>query len=163
MSHAPFTEADVNYLLKARKFIHSLVRDTTDNPEASVLEVVYRVRRLDKPDDDITLRLSARRAKPVLATMPRPRPSAALLWHGERIRGIDRKIAHPIIKHGVIVGKIRGWHEHRWTKDDSDSSVIDVNKAMQNVQEDFKSILRFCMNRWHIEMPDDDRQLELGL
>jgi hypothetical protein len=40
MSHAPFTEADVNYLLKARRFIHSLVSDTTDNPEASILEVV---------------------------------------------------------------------------------------------------------------------------
>jgi hypothetical protein len=163
MSHAPFTEADVNYLLKARKFIHSVVRDTTDNPDAPILEIIYRVRRLDRPDDDITLRLSARRAKPVLATMPRPRPSAALLWHGQRIRGIDYKIAHSVIKHRVIVGKIRGWHEHRWTTEDGGSPAFDVNKAMQNEQEDFKSILRFCMKRWRIEVGEDDQQQILRL
>jgi hypothetical protein len=163
MSHAPFTEAEVNYLLKARKFIHGLIKDTTDNPDAPILEVVYRIRRLDRPDDDLKLRLSARRPKPVLATMPRPRPSAALLWHGERIRGIDRKIVHSAIKNGVTGRKVRGWHEHRWTTADGDKQVVDVNSAMRNVQEDFKSILRFCMKRWHIEVRDEDRQLVLGL
>jgi hypothetical protein len=29
----------VNYLLKARKFIHSLIRDTTDNPDAHFLRL----------------------------------------------------------------------------------------------------------------------------
>ena len=107
MSHAPFTEAEVNYLLKARKFIHGLIRDTTENPDAPILEIVYRVRRVDRPNDDIKLRLSARRPKPVMATMPRLRPSAALLWHSERIRGIDRKIVHPVIKDGMIVKRVR--------------------------------------------------------
>jgi hypothetical protein len=34
---------------------------------------------------------------------------------------------------------------------------------MRNVQEDFKSILRFCMERWRIEVREEDRQLILGL
>jgi hypothetical protein len=164
MSHAPFTEADVNYLLKARKFIQSVVRDTTDNPDSPLLEIIYRVRRLDRPNDEIKLRLSARRPKPVMATAVRYiRPSAALTWHDERIRGIDRKIVHVITKNGLSVGKVRGWHEHQWTEADGDSNVVDANKVMRNVQEDFKSILRFCMNRWRIEVRDDDRQLLLKL
>lgn len=163
MSHAPFTEADVNYLLKARKFIHGLIRDNTASEDAPILEVVYRVRRVDRPNDDIKLRLSARRPKPVMATMPRPRPSASLLWHSERVRGIDRKISHPEIKNGIVVGKIRGWHEHQWTMGDGDRFVIDINNAMRNVQEDFKAVLRFCMERWRIEVDEDDRQQILGL
>jgi hypothetical protein len=164
MSHAPFTEADVDYLLKARKFIDSVMRDTTADPDAPIREIIYRVRRLDRSDDDIKLRLHARRAKPVLTTIPRAvRPSAALLWHGERIRGIDRKIVHSIIRNGLVVGKVRGWHEHQWTNADGDNHVIDANNFMRNVQEDFKSILRFCMERWRIEVKDEDRQLLLGL
>ncbi|PYS20854.1 MAG: hypothetical protein DMF72_19460 [Acidobacteria bacterium] len=58
MSHAPFTEADVNYLLKARKFIDGLIRDNTANADAPILEVIYRVRRVDRRNDDITLRLT---------------------------------------------------------------------------------------------------------
>lgn len=163
MSHAPFTEAEVNYLLKARKVIRGVIRDTTDKPDAPLLEIIYRVARVDRPNDDIKLRLSARRPKPVMATMPRPRPSAALLWHDERIRGIDRKIVHSVIKNGIIVGRVRGWHEHQWTAVDGDSAVVNVNRAMRNVQEDFKSLLRFCMKRWRIEIDEDDNQQILRL
>jgi len=98
-----------------------------------------------------------------MATMPRPRPSASLLWHGQRIRGIDHKIVHSEIKNGIIVGKIRGWHEHQWITSDGDSFVVDVNNALRNVQEDFKSILRFCMKRWRIEVGEDDQQQILRL
>lgn len=159
MSGAPFTEADVKYLLKARKVIHGVIRDTTEDPDAPLLEIVYRIVRADRPRDDIRLRLNARRPKPVLDTLYRPRPSAALLWHDERIRGIDHKIVHPRIRNGLKVGKVRGWHEHRWTLADRDKPVMSVHEKMKKIQEDFRSILRFCMARWHIQLKEhEDRQ-----
>src|SRR6266480_4713836 len=154
MSDAPFTEADVSYLLRAKKFVQSVMKDTTDDQAAPLLEIIYRIAQVDNPTDEIKLRLSARRPKPPLETLHRPRPSVALQWHGYRIRGIDRKIVHPVIKNGLIVGKVRGWHEHEWSSTDEDNSVIDVNEAMKNVQEDFRSILRFCMKRWRIEIKE---------
>lgn len=103
--------------------------------------------------------LQARRPKPVLATLPKPKPSTALLWHGERRRGIDHKIVHPRIRDGLVIGKVRGWHEHYWTVIDRDKRVIGINRQMKNVQEDFRSVLRFCMARWRIELTEDeDRQ-----
>jgi hypothetical protein len=159
MSDAHFTEADVRYLLRAKKFIHSVIKDTMESQEAALLEIIYRIARVDNPSDEIKLRLSARRPKPPAETLPRLRPSVALQWHGKRIRGIDRKVVHPVIKNGLIVGRVRGWHEHRWTSTDEDNSVIDVNEVMKNVQEDFRSILRFCMERWRIEIKEgEDRQ-----
>lgn len=159
MSDAPFTEADVRYLLKARKVIQGVIKDTTSDPNAPLLEIIYRITRVDNPGDDIKLRLNARRPKPVRVTLPRPRPSASLLWHGERIRGIDHKITHAVIKNGLVVGSVRGWHEHQWSRRDGDRRVIDVNEEMKKVQEDFRSILRFCMERWRIELvEEEDRQ-----
>jgi hypothetical protein len=52
MTDAPFTEAEVNYLLKARKFVHGVIRDTTSNPDAPLLEIVYKVLRVDRPNDE---------------------------------------------------------------------------------------------------------------
>ena len=36
-------EADVDYLLKARKFVDGLIKDNTANPDAPILEVIYRI------------------------------------------------------------------------------------------------------------------------
>jgi hypothetical protein len=155
----PFTEADVDFLLKTRKVIQGVTKDTTDDPDADLMEISYRIVRIHNPHDEIRLRLQARRPKPVLATLPRPRPSAALLWHGERIRGIDHKIIHYRIKDGLKIGKVRGWHEHQWTLADRDSPIISIAKQMRKVQEDFRSVLHFCMTRWRIELiKDEDRQ-----
>lgn len=84
-----------------------------------------------------------------------------MLWHGERIRGIDHKIVHPRIKNGLVVGEVRGWHEHRWTLADRDGPVMNVNEKMKDIQGDFRSILRFCMTRWHIEMQEDEDRQEI--
>lgn len=159
MSDAPFTEADVEYLLKSMKVIKGVTRDTTDNPAADLLEISYRIVRIHNPNDDIRLRLQARRPKPVLETSHRPRPSAALIWHDERIRGIDHSIVHDRIKDGLKVGRIRGWHEHVWTAADGDRNIVSVARQMKKIQEDFRSILHFCMTRWRIELiKDEDRQ-----
>jgi hypothetical protein len=93
--------------------------------------------------------------------MAKPKPSAALVWHGERIPGIDRKIVHAKIRNGLVVGEIRGWHEHRWDAINHDSLVFDVNTAMKNIQEDFRSLLRFCMQRWRIEVKEDEDRQEV--
>ncbi|HXQ38707.1 MAG TPA: hypothetical protein VN843_32195 [Anaerolineales bacterium] len=161
MLDPPFTEADVRYLLRTRKVVQGVIKDTTTNPAAPLLEIIYRIIRAGNRVDDIKLRLHARRPKPVLDTLIRPRPSASLLWHGERIRGIDHKIVHDVIKNGLIVGEVRGWHEHRWTLMDRDRPVISVNDEMKKIQEDFRSILRFCMARWRIEVEEDEDRQEI--
>lgn len=40
MSDAPFTEADVKYLLRARKVVQGVIKDTTENPGAPLLEII---------------------------------------------------------------------------------------------------------------------------
>jgi hypothetical protein len=42
MKVAPFTEADVRYLLKTRKVVQSILKDTTSDEDAPLLEIVYR-------------------------------------------------------------------------------------------------------------------------
>lgn len=54
----PFTEADVDFLLKTRKVIQGITRDTTDDPNAVLLEISYRIVRIGNPGDDIKLRVT---------------------------------------------------------------------------------------------------------
>jgi hypothetical protein len=157
------TEADVAYLLRAKKFIHRVIRNSADSRQ-EVLEVVviYNVRRKDREHLELKLRFSARLEKPVKVTVPQPRPGVSLTWHGQRIRGISRRIKHANIRNGVVVGEVRGWYEHQWTNSDEDKSIKDINKEIK--QEDFWSVVEFCLRRWNIEFESRKQlgQLSLG-
>jgi hypothetical protein len=151
------TEAEVAYLLKAKKFVHSCTKDTTNSGNSiPMIEVMYSIRRADAPkDDDLRLKFWARRERPVLVTGPKPRPGASLLWRGHRIRGIARRIKHGSIRNGILIEEIRGWYEHQWTNTDQDKYCVGIGSEMKQVQEDFWSVVRFCLTRWNIETKAD--------
>lgn len=148
---APFTDYDVKQLLKAKKFIRNKLHDNTNKLNTKFAEVVYRISRRDAPDQEIQLRFTARQPKSLITSERKPLPSAALLWHHHRIRGIDRKLVHADIRNGVIVREIEGWHEHQWNSVDEDAAVEDVNVEINKLPNNFKSIIEFCLNRWRIE------------
>jgi hypothetical protein len=60
---------------------------------------------------------------------------------------------------GQSIAPVRGWHEKLWTEIDEDKYIIDVNEDIKN--EDFRSIIRFCCNRWNIE-PLEEPQYRIG-
>ena len=147
-----FKQADVDYLVKARKFIYRTIEDNSDwarkhplTEAPNELRIRYEIRRKDNPHEDIRLQFYARKEM----ESPLAKWGTSLLWHGERIRGIDHKLREDRIYGGLIVGFIRHWHEHIWTDEDRDRNIIDVNSVIKN--EDKRSIIELCMDRWNIE------------
>src|SRR6266481_5994327 len=137
---AKFTQADVDYLIAARKFI---CRDVEDNsaarPVPYEVRITFDIRRRDNPQPDIGLRFRALR-EPYSVI---PKWGIALIWHGKRIRGIDYKLREDIMHGGLIVGHLHHWHEHSWTDTDEDKNIIDVNHAEKN--EDMRALIELCM------------------
>jgi hypothetical protein len=156
---AIFNDYAVKDLLRARKIVHSQVHDNRNKLNAAWAEVEYRVCRVDAPDQDIRLRFNARLTKALTVAVPKPLPSASLLWHKIRIRGIDRKLLHDDIRNGIKIGEIQGWHEHQWNSVDGDSAIINVNDEIKKIRLDFRSFVKFCLERWRIDYEDfENRQ-----
>jgi hypothetical protein len=63
--------------------------------------------------------------------------------------GLDHSLKHEVIKDGVIVAAIKGWHEHYWTDSDEDRTIRVPNPALQN--HDIQSIVTWCCKNWKIE------------
>ncbi len=151
MSDAPLTEADVKKLLKKRKFVYRLLGDNREdsrtNQSITEVRIKYEVRTIAEPNVDIKLRFSARLAK----TGPvKPFPGIALFWYrSKRIRGISWAVRHDIVRNNAVIGKVKGWYEHRWTDVDEDRSIVDVNRDIDRT--DLFSMVNFCLNRWNIE------------
>jgi hypothetical protein len=104
-------------------------------------EISYRSVRVNNPGDDIKLRLQARRPKAGLETLPKTKPSAALLWHRECVRGINHKIVHPRIKVLLVRFEVG---MSTWTSSDGDKRVVGIHRTMKNVQEDFAQFYAFA-------------------
>ena len=112
------------------------------------------------PADEMLLQLSVIQKPRLTNLSAKPKPGAAMNLKGERIRGIDWKIKHEFQKDGRPNGFVRGWHEHRWTEVDGDRFVVDVNDAVG--QEDFRSLLKLCLDRWDVEV-EESNQLNLRM
>lgn len=84
----------------------------------------------------------------------KPVPGASLIWKTKRIRGIDWRLKKAVFRDGVIVGYVKGWHEHLWTNTDEDRYAIEVNDRIKRT--DLRSFIAFCLTRWNVE--DGDRQ-----
>src|SRR5437667_205076 len=119
MQPCPFKQADVDYLLKDSKLIIGI-------PKQKLIDNLWvmeaQVYKASQPNSPIKgLYVQSRVAKK-LAGLPSPTPSAALVYKGLRIRGIDRNVRHdnPDGSH------VAGWHEHRWSAEHHDSWVYAI-------------------------------------
>jgi hypothetical protein len=140
------TRYTVDALVQARKIAG---RTRSDGRGANPLLV--DIRRVDSPTIDLVLTFEAHRPTKSLPGVPDVRrPSASLLWHGKRIRGIDWTIKHEVIRNGLLTGEvIRNWHEHYWTDEDGSDSIREPNPSPRN--EDLSSLIEWPCSQWNIE------------
>jgi hypothetical protein len=112
---------------------------------------VVEIRRVDSPSLDLVLKFQADTPTgglPGVADVRRP--SASLLWHANRIRGIDWTIKHEVVLNGMPTGDvIRGWHEHYWTDADGCHSIREPKPSPKN--GDVSSLIDWCCKQWNIE------------
>lgn len=146
MTKVPTTPFLVDELVRARK-IAGKTRALAKGDQPLVIDV----RRADAPGIDLTLTLQAFAREVRLSGVPSvARPSASLMWRGDRIRGIDWTIKHEVVRFGVPTGElIRGWHEHYWTAEDQQHSIRIPKPPLSN--EDMPSLVSWACKQWNIE------------
>lgn len=163
MPRQDITESDVSKILSRTKFIHKVVTDNTRSKDKSAPQpfekrIICDLRFRDMPDNHVQLQLFARLEQAISGVLPKPRPGISLLFKGIRIRGVNCHLRHDSLLNGVSCGHVRHWHEKIWTNTDGDKYIIDINSEVKNV--DLTSIIRFCCDRWNIEVKDE--QFRLG-
>jgi hypothetical protein len=146
------TEYEVNRLIEARKTVFRASQWNIRGPEKSIS---LDVRRIDTPTQDVGLRLNGR-----IEAVRDSRPGFILNLYGERIRGCDHSYHHPSYRNGVKLERIKGWHEHLWTEIDRDGYVVIARPPI--TQQDFISVLYWCLEKWNIE-EGAIRQSRLGM
>jgi hypothetical protein len=152
MARIPITQYNVDALIQARKVAMKARVNTLHSPDPSLNERCLRVdiRRKDSTSVDLSLEFYPRiMIRELAGVRTVQRPSASLMWQGKRIRGIDHSLKHDIVKDGVIVGSIRGWHEHYWTDADEDRTIRTPNPTLQNY--DLQAVMSWCCKNWNIE------------
>jgi hypothetical protein len=145
------TQYAVDELVDARKIAWKTRSVASGGSADKFVPLLVELCRADARNIEIGLLFEGRTPRKGLPGVPSVvRPSASLLWHGERIRGIDWTIKHEITKDGVPTGDaIRGWHEHYWTTADGCSSIRVPSPVPQN--EDLSALITWCCKQWNIE------------
>lgn len=88
--------------------------------------------------------------------IPKPNPSAALEWHGKRIRGLNYEVWHDN-PDGTIV---KGWHEHVWSPADQDSYVVPARP--EPTRETLVDIFKWGLRKWNIEIRQEHLEVFHG-
>ena len=141
----------IDEMVRARKSV-GRKKHSTESIGTSAKEQILRfeLRRADAPKADIHLELrSIIPPKSLPGIPPTTFASASILWENYRIRCLDYKVAHDVVLDGFVVGKIKGWHEHYWTKKDKDRAIREPAPPIKNF--DLSSILDWCCSKWNIE------------
>jgi hypothetical protein len=152
MAHDTVTRYNVDALVAARKVASSPKLNTMSASGALLNERCLKVdiRRIDSPSVGISLEFYGRvMIRELAGVRTTQRPSAALIWHGKRIRGLDHSLKHDVVENGLITGSIKGWHEHFWTDSDEDRRIRDANDSLQ--KQDLQSVISWCCKHWKIE------------
>jgi hypothetical protein len=162
MVNLPFTEYDVQKLVRAGKFIHKVMQDNTQPGSDPLTEkrILYDVRKKDSPKHDIKLRLFARLSASLPGVGVKSTAGISLQWKGRNIRKVDYKLRHDVVQNGIVTGFIRGWHEHIWTDEDEDRYIVEADPPVK--QSDLRAVLRWCFMKWNIDSNQGGEQLSFG-
>lgn len=147
---APFTKAEVDYLVKEPKFIKEVPAPTDFGTYWRIQAQVYR-----KSDNSPVkgLLVIAKVEKPLPGLSNKGRVSAALEWKGKRIRGIDKEQRHDNPDGSVVYG----WHDHHYSPQYLDSLVVPCPEPQH---KDLRGLIEFAMARWNIEIQKEQLRLE---
>jgi hypothetical protein len=146
-----FTESEVEYLLKEKKYILGLPQV---KEQGGWLVMEADVKKKGDPNwqrGGLTIKA---RTKTDFPGVPKSSPTCFLQWHGYRIRGVDYEVRHD----NPDGNSIRGWHEHIWDNENEDKRVIPASPRIQNA--DLKALFRWGLEKWRIEIRQE--QMELG-
>lgn len=150
-----FTKGEVDYLVGLLKLVRVIPRPEFLNRQSRsgwLIEIrVFKKGDLRAPLPGLMVMAKAHQAPQGL---PHPTPSAALLWHGKRIRGLNREMRHDN-PDGTIV---RGWHEHLWSPSDDDACVIQAQPEPKD--RTLIGILQWGLEKWNIEVEQKQESLK---
>lgn len=149
-----FTKAEADYLVAAPKLITEIPRQQFLNTQSRTgWRIVAQVfsKSDSRPIKGLVVIAKVHQA-PV--GLPRPTPSAALEWHGKRIRGLNYELWHDN-PDGTIV---RGWHEHLWSPKEQDHRVIPAHPEPR--KRDLQGILKWGLRRWNIEVKREQAEFD---
>jgi len=147
-----FTEAEVEYLVKATKYIFAIPEIEQDEGGWSVMQ--SEVRKKDEPNWQKGGLLIKARVKKALPGLPRGFPSCSLQWHGYRIRCVDYEVRHDNPRGGLPV---RGWHEHIWNDEDHTDRVISASPLV--IKPDLRNIFQWGLSKWNIEVKEGQKEI----
>jgi hypothetical protein len=160
------TRAEATAIVARRKYVISTETDNTQPPRSERARqgyvppneklIIWNLAFADMRGKEMPLQFHARLETPLSGFPVRPRPGVSLKWKGKRIRAVVCSLRHDGTLGGQPIPPVRKWHEKQWTELDEDRYVIDINDQIGN--EDFRSVIRFCCNRWNIDLPEEIQQ-----
>jgi|SRR5579864_8190239 len=159
------TIAEVAQTVTKRKFVSAVVKDNTQ-PTASERRqrdyvqpnekiIIWDLRFTGMREKEIPLQFHAR-LETAISGVIRPKPGVSLKWKGRRIRGVNHAFRHDNMLNALPAEPVRGWHEKLWNEVDEDKHIIDINGDIKNT--DFRAVIRFCCDRWNIELPEENQR-----
>ena len=158
MRNAPFTEADVNALISAKKYFATKREDNRRHTNIKEIRLTYEVRKRGEEATNLRLQFYARMEIRPNAAVVQGLPGVSLLWYGHRIRCVYWKLRRDLIQNRKKIGSVTGWYEHQWTDVDQDDYVVDIDDS-KVAATDFDSMVQFCCARWNIEPPSEQPTL----
>lgn len=148
-----FTKADVDYLVAAPKFIKEIPNRQFLNVSLQtgwIIRAQVFSKAESRPVKGLVVIGTAHQA-PV--GLPRPTPSSALEWYGQRIRGLNYELWHD----NPDGTDVRGWHEHVWSPTETDHRVIPARPEPKD--RTLLGVLKWGLKRWNIEVVREQRDL----
>jgi hypothetical protein len=146
-------EADVNYLVRERKFITHMPEVTEGAHEFRMQAVVYRKSSGKKT----TGLMIMARAKKSPTGVPRPYPSSALVLDGRfRVRGLNNELWHDNPDGSIV----KGWHEHIWINEYEDKFVRSARPKPRDLT--IRGLFEWGLRKWNIRLEDAQLKVSHG-
>lgn len=150
MGEFPFTKIQVDELVRSQKYIPSIPIMKEVNKCHRMVSSVYLEQSCERL---IKLKILGQISIDPLSKSI-IRPSCALLWFNQKIRGINWHLR----KRNLDGEIIENWHEHIWTDKEGDNYVepIEINSPS------LEKLFIFCLNHWNIKIIEEREPLLFG-
>jgi hypothetical protein len=147
------TKAEVDYLVRERKFIKEIPQIVEGRNEFRMQAVVYR-KSAPKKATGIVIMATAKKSPPGL---PRPFPSSALVMAGRfRVRGLNHELWHDNPDTTVV----KKWHEHIWMNEHADRFVVSARPKPTDLT--IMGMFQWGLRKWNIAVEREQLRVQHG-
>jgi hypothetical protein len=135
------TKAEVDYLVRERKFIREIPKIVEGKTEFRMQAVVYR-KSAPRKATGLVIMARAKKSPP---GVPRPFPSSALVMTGRfRVRGLNHELWHDNPDTTIV----KGWHEHVWMNEFEDRFVVSARPKPKDLT--ILGMFEWGLRKWNI-------------